>query len=159
MKAIVIYDSKFGNTEKVARALALGLRDGGIETDCMRSDEVPQDKVRTSDLVAIGGPTHNRRVSASLDGWLRVLSRSDVAGKRGFAFDTRNKSRLSGSAAKGIEARMKRLGMRVVLPYASAIVDGTKGPLEPGSEETFRRIGTDIAKRAMGLGAVRTLPQ
>ncbi len=43
--------------------------------------------------------------------------------------------------------------MRVVLPYASAIVLKEKGPLEPGSEETFRRIGTDIAKRTAQIRA------
>lgn len=147
MKAIVIFDSKFGNTEKVARALALGLKDGGIETDCMRFDQVPPDGFRTSDLIAIGGPTQNRKVSAPLDRWLQGLSNSDLAGKQGFAFDTRYRSRFAGSAAKGIEARMQSLAMRVVLPPASAIVLGNQGPLEPGSEETFRRIGTDIAKR------------
>ncbi len=147
MKATVVYDSKFGNTEKIARALALGLRDGGVETDCVRFDQVPLDKVRASDLVAIGGPTQNRKVSRLLDQWLQVLSSSDVAGKRGFAFDTRYKSRFAGSAAKGIEARLQQLGMKVVLPCASAIVDGTQGPLEPGSEEAFRRIGADIAKQ------------
>lgn len=147
MKATVVYDSKFGNTERIARALALGLRDGGVETDCMRFDQVSLDKVRSSDLVAIGGPTQNRKVSPPLDRWLQVLSSSDVAGKRGFAFDTKYKSRFAGSAAKGIEARLQTLGMQVVMPCASAIVDGTKGPLEAGSEESFRRIGADIAKQ------------
>lgn len=147
MKATVIYDSKFGNTEKVAQALALGLRDGGVETACLRFDQVQPDQMRASDVVAIGGPTQNRTVSGALDRWLQVLPRSDVAGKRGFAFDTRYKSRFAGSAAKGIEARMQTLEMRVVMPCASAIVQGNKGPLEPGSEETFRRIGADIAKQ------------
>lgn len=149
MKAIVVFDSKFGNTERVARALALGLTEAGVESDCVRFDQVPLDRVRTSDLVAIGGPTQNRKVSAPLDQWLQTLSTTDVAGKRGFAFDTRYKSRFAGSAAKGIEARMQGLGMKVSTPSASAIVDGTKGPLEPGSEETFRRIGTDLAKQGL----------
>lgn len=149
MKATVVYDSKFGNTEKVARALALGLSDGGAETDCLHWDQVLQDRLRTSDFVAIGGPTQNRKISAPLNQWLQGLASADVAGKLGFAFDTRYKSRFAGSAAKDIEARLQNLGMKVVLPYASAIVGGTQGPLEPGSEENFRRIGTDIAKRGV----------
>lgn len=148
MRAIVVFDSKFGNTEKVARALALGLRDGGIEAECFRFDQVPPDRLRTADLVAIGGPTQNRTVSKPLETWLEKLSSSELAGKRGFAFDTRYKWRLAGSSAKGIQSLMERLGMRVVLPSASAIVLGNEGPLEPGSEETFRRIGTDLAKRS-----------
>ena len=147
MKAIVVFDSKFGNTEKVARALALGLQDGGVETECSRIDQASPERLRAFDLVAIGGPTQNRKVSAPLEGWMQGLSRSDLAGKRGFAFDTKIKSRFAGSAAKGIQARMESLGMGVVLPAASAIVLGTKGPLEQGSEGNFRRIGADIAKR------------
>jgi flavodoxin len=34
MKARIIYDSLFGNTEKVARALASGLKKGGVDVDC-----------------------------------------------------------------------------------------------------------------------------
>lgn len=149
MKAIVIFDSKFGNTEKVARALALGLGDGGVEAECLRFDQVPLDRVKTSDIVAIGGPTQNRKVSAPLERWLEGLSSSDLAGKRGFAFDTRYRSRFAGSAAQGIQDRMEALQMRVVLPSASAIVLGNHGPLEPGSEEAFRRTGTDLAKRGL----------
>lgn len=149
MKAIVVFDSKFGNTEKVARALALGLRDTGVETDCTRFDQVPLDRLRTFDFVAIGGPTQKRAVSAPLDRWLQTLSKSDMAGKRGFAFDTRYKSRFAGSSAKEIQARMQNLEMSIVVPCASAIVLGTEDPLEQGSEETFRRIGADIAKRAL----------
>ena len=148
MKATVIYDTKFGNTEKVAKALALGLSDGGAETDCVHWDQVLPDRLKASDLVAIGGPTQNRKISPPLDRWLQGLASADVAGKRGFAFDTRYKSRFAGSAAKDIEARMQNLGMMVVAPSASAIVGGTQGPLEPGAEENFRRIGTDIAKRS-----------
>ncbi len=143
----MVHDSKFGHTEKVAKALTLGLRDGGVETDCMRFDQVPFDTIRASDLVVIVGPTQNRKVSPPIDRWLQVLSSSDVAGKRTFAFDTRYKSRFAGSAAKGVEARLQSLGMKAVLPCASSIVDGTQGPLEPGSEETFRQIGTNIAKQ------------
>ncbi len=148
MKAIVVFDSKFGNTAKVAKSLALGLHDGGAEAECRRFDQAPPDFLRTFDVVAIGGPTQNRKVSAALNGWLQTLSRSDMAGKRGFAFDTRYRSRFAGSAAKVIQAQMENLGMGVVLPFESAIVLGSEGPLEPGSEETFRRIGVDIAKRA-----------
>lgn len=39
MKALVIYDSLYGNTEKVAKALASGMREGGIDVDCVRGSE------------------------------------------------------------------------------------------------------------------------
>ena len=39
-KAIVIFDTVFGNTEKIARALASGIEKQGIEVDCVKVDEV-----------------------------------------------------------------------------------------------------------------------
>lgn len=145
-KAIVVFDSKFGNTERVARSLATGLQDGGVETACLRFDQVTADGLRDFDLVAIGGPTQNRKISQPLEGWLQGPAASGLGGKRGFAFDTRIKSRFAGSAAKGIQAIMESRGMKVAMPYAEAVVLGTKGPLEAGAEETFRQLGTQIAK-------------
>jgi flavodoxin len=40
MKALVIYDSLYGNTEKVAGALASGMRERGVEVDCVRASAV-----------------------------------------------------------------------------------------------------------------------
>lgn len=40
MKTLVIYDSMFGNTEKVARALASRMREQGMEVDCVRANTV-----------------------------------------------------------------------------------------------------------------------
>jgi hypothetical protein len=56
------------------------------------------------------------------------------------------KSQFAGSAAKGIEKKLKKLQMTIVKPYASAIVKGTEGPLEEDSEKKFTQIGNEIAK-------------
>jgi len=57
-KAIVVYDSGFGNTEKIARALVRGMEKWGVEVDCVRVVEVEVDKLVEYDLLAIEGPTH-----------------------------------------------------------------------------------------------------
>jgi hypothetical protein len=70
----------------------------------------------------------------------------NISSKRAFAFDTKYKSRLSGSAGKRIEKKLKKLGMSIVKSHVSAIVKGGQGPLEDGAGEKFRQIGADIAK-------------
>ena len=57
-RAVVIYDTKFGNTEKVAGALAEGMKKQRVKVDCSKIGEVDISKLGDYDLLAIGGPTH-----------------------------------------------------------------------------------------------------
>lgn len=57
MRAVVLYESLFGNTEAVARAVAEGLAPVG-EVTLARFGEVPRGAVEEADLVVLGGPTH-----------------------------------------------------------------------------------------------------
>jgi len=145
-KAAVVYDSKFGNTEKIARALSEGMKKEGLDVDCVRVENVALDKLSEYEILAIGAPTHAFGVSKPMKEFLKKLENVNLRGKKAFAFDTRLKSRLAGSAAKGIENKLKKLQMTIIKPHASAIVKGVKGPLEEGAEEKFTQIGSEIAK-------------
>jgi len=145
-RAIVIYDTKFGNTEKIAGALARGMEKQGVKVDCVKADEVDVDKLVEYDFLAIGGPTHAFRVSKPMKDFLEKLRSVDLRGKKAFAFDTKLKGWWTGSAGKGIEKALKGLGMTIVKPRSSAIVTGSKGPLKEGMEEMFEQIGSEIAK-------------
>jgi len=78
----------------------------------------------------------------------------DIKGIKGFAFDTRNESRmnkkswfmLENSAARRIEGRMKSMKANIVRPRESALVIGGEGPLVEGMEEKFEQIGVEIAE-------------
>jgi flavorubredoxin len=145
-KAAVIYDTKFGNTEKIARALSEGMKRGGLAVDCLKINDVDLGKLGEYDMLAVGAPTHAFRISVPMKEFLRKLENVDLRGKKGFAFDTRLKSRFAGSAANGIEKKLKELGLRIIRDYASAIVAGTEGPLEENAEKRFEEIGSEIAK-------------
>ncbi len=136
-KAVVICDSMFGNTERIARAFAQGMAKQGIKVDCVRVDEVVIDKLVEYDFLAIGGPTHRLGISEPMKEFLEELKTIDISGKKGFCFDTRVQSRFNrfdlNSAAKRIEKRMK-------------IVQGREGPLEEGTEKMFEQIGGEVAK-------------
>jgi len=145
-KAIVIYDSKFGNTEKIARALSEGMKKEGVDVDCLRIDNVDPNKLTEYEILVIGAPTQVLGISKPMKDFLKKLETVNLQNKKAFAFDTRLKSRFAGSAAKGIEKQLKKSKMTIVKPYASAVVKGSEGPLEEGSEEKFTRIGTEIAR-------------
>jgi flavorubredoxin len=139
---VVIYDSKFGNTEKIAKSLAAGLRMAGIDTTCMNTNDVQIESLRDYDFVAVGAPTQAFSASRPMKDFLLNLEGvQGLRGKHAFAFDTKFASRLSGSASKYIEKTLKELGMEIVKPRQSAIVKKTEGPLEEGAAEAFERIG------------------
>jgi flavorubredoxin len=142
---IVIFDSKFGNTEKIARSLTGGLRMAGMDTVCVNTNDIRPESLKDYDFIAIGAPTQMFTASKPMkDFLLKLAGVQGLKGKCGFAFDTKFASRLSGSASKYIEKTLKELGMEIVRPRQSAIVDKTEGPLEGGEVESFERIGFDI---------------
>ena len=114
--------------------------------DCVNVEKVQMDMLAEYDLIAIGGPTHGFGMSKPMKTFIKKLELLNLRNKSAFAFDTKTGSRFWGSAAKGIEKQLKKLGLKIVKPSSSAIVKGLKGPLEEGAEETFKQIGTDIAK-------------
>ena len=145
-KAIVIYHTQFGNTEKIAKSLASGMGEQGVEVDCIKVEEVNIEKLTEYDLLAIGGPTVAFGVSPPIKSFLEKLESMPFKGKKAYAFDTSMQLRWAGSAGKGIENRLKRIGMSIVKPYSSAIVMGKEGPLKDGMEEKSKQIGIEIAR-------------
>lgn len=124
-KLLVVYASRFGNTRRIAEALARGLgRSGEVDVECLEAREADAEAVAACDFLAVGGPTEMFTASAPMKEFLARLSTVRTGSKSGFAFETRLHSRLSGSAGKYIEKHLAQLGYAIVRPYASAIVRG-----------------------------------
>jgi flavorubredoxin len=152
MNAIVLYDTLFDNTEKIAVSIATGLQLAGVETKAENIKAVFVDTLGRYDLLAIGAPTQYFTASKPLKEFLTRLDGVDLKGKRGFAFDTKLESRLSGSAAKFIEKKLIEKGLQIIRPRASAIVIGQKAKtaqpgevmLKDGMESLFESIGNEL---------------
>lgn len=101
MNTLVVYDSKFGNTECVAQAIAEQLqRHGAVELTT--ADRAPLTMPRALDLMVVGGPTQGHGASPALRTWLQAIE--PVDGVRAAAFDTcfAKPRWLTGSAAQVI---------------------------------------------------------
>lgn len=145
-KALVLYASMFGNTEKIAKALAKGI-EFHCQVDCVNINDADPAGFSQYGLIAVGAPTQAFSAYKPMKDFLEKLSvMTGLGGKLGFAFDTRIDSRLSGSAAKYIEKRLDELGLKMVKPRASAIVSGgTKdNVLRQGEDARFEGIGEEI---------------
>ena len=149
MRACVIFVTRYGNTERVARALGLGLQEGGVETVCLNAKDVDVGSLEQYDLVCVGAPTEYLTASRPMRDFLSRLKGVDLAGKFGYAFDTKLDRPLSGSAAKVIEKELTSLGLRMVAGHESARVylpNGrvTEAGLKGGEERRFEQIGAQV---------------
>lgn len=152
MRAIVVFESLWGNTEKLARAIA-GELERRMPTEVFCSDEAPG-AVEGFDLVVVGGPTHafsmtrpaTRRTAVESNGaasapergireWLAALA-PVTHPVPAVAFDTRVDSpRLPGSAAKAARHELQSLGFAVDTKAETFRVHGYEGPLLDGELE------------------------
>ena len=111
---MVVYYSMFGNTEKVAKALAGGMESRGVDVDVVKVDAVKFDELGKVDLLCVGTPVHSWSVSKPVNEFLeRLKTVKGLSGKKAFAFDTKMRSRLAGSAGGKIERRLKDIGLTV----------------------------------------------
>jgi flavodoxin I len=132
MKALVIYDSFYGNTEKIARAIG-----GAItgEVKVLRAGEVNPSELQSIDLLIVGSPTQGGRPTKAIQDFLNKLPESAVKGVNVAAFDTRFSTKLVGIfgyAAGKIAESLKRKGSTLILPPEPFFVKGREGPLKEG---------------------------
>jgi flavodoxin len=153
MKALVVYESLFGNTEQVAKAITIGLSEH-CEVEMVEVTEAPAKITGPLDLIVVGGPTHAFSMSrpatredafrqgasrgskaVGVREWLEQL---DGGGPRPSAliatFDTRvgKVRRLPGSAAEAAAKLAHRLGYLPAAKPESFYVKDTGGPLLEG---------------------------
>jgi flavorubredoxin len=132
-RGVVIFDSKFGNTEKVARSLASGLKMAGVQATCLNVKDVQVGSLIEYDLIAVGAPTQALTASKPIKDFLsQIEGIKNLRGKYGFAFDTRFRNRLASSGAKFIEKKLTQLGLEIIRPRQSAIVKKTEGCWKEG---------------------------
>jgi len=142
MNALVIYDSVFGNTEKIALAIATAL-----QAQAMPVSQVPLDQERSLDLLVVGSPTRGFRPTEGIAKWLTALTKNNLNGVRVAAFDTRivldtidsKILRLivdkGGYAAATIAKSLEKKGGILVMPPEGFFVTGEQGPLKDGELE------------------------
>ena len=138
MNALILYDSKFGNTERIAETIALAFQEA-VPTRLCAVENVPDLAAALADVdvLVVGGPTQMHGVSAGLRHMVESLSDGSLKDVRTATFDTRlhGMKLVTGSAAVRLERLLRRRGAWLVVPPASFIVESSEGPLQPGEVE------------------------
>ena len=145
MKTLIIYDSAYGNTEKIAQSVASAIRNDG-EVKVLRVSEVTHDRISGIDLLVVGSPTQRFRATPDLSEFLKQMPDHALDGIGVATFDTRfteekikDTSRVLkffvgvfGYAAKPIAEQLVAKGGHLVLPPEGFYVNDTEGPLLEG---------------------------
>lgn len=156
MKAVIVFDSFFGNTEKVARAIGSTLAEQG-DVLVGRVNEISRDQLQGIDLLVVGSPTRAFSMSPGTKDFLSDVLGRNIQGVKVAAFDTRMLaedvnnafytffSRLFGFAAQKIAVRLERKGGQLILLPEGFAVPGAEGPLKDGELERAAAWGKQIA--------------
>jgi flavodoxin len=139
MKTLVVYDSMYGNTEKIGRAIAAAITGEVAVKSAAVVQTCDLDKI---DLLVIGSATQGGRALKPTLTLLDSLTHADKKGLKYAAYDTRIKSnfaKIFGYAADKISGALTKQGLKLLLKPEGFIVSSSKGPLAAGELE---RAGT-----------------
>jgi hypothetical protein len=178
MKAVVVYESMYGNTHLVADAIAQGLR-AGAEDDVavVPVEEAEAESLTGADLLVVGGPTHAHglprpttrhaaaEAAAKPDSGLEMEPDAEgpglrewfdgvaALGARAAAFDTRvdGPAVFTGRASKGIAKRLRGHGCDLVAEPTSFLVT-KENHLVEDEERHAREWGTQLRAAVASSG-------
>jgi len=146
-KVIVVYESKYGNTKRVAETIIEGMNEiGGIEASLSELKEVDPKKVPDYDAILIGSPNHFGGPTRSIKKFIDKLGELPLKEKMFAVFDTY----IKGDFEKAVKKMEKRINEKVpelkqIAPGLSIKVQGMKGPLMGSELPKCREFGKKIA--------------
>jgi flavodoxin len=146
MKVLVIYDSVFGNTEKIAQAIGAALVPLG-KVDVIRVADLQPAQLEGVELLTVGSPTRGFRPTDAIKSFLGSLPAGKLAGVKVAAFDTRIPTdnikspilrtfvKWGGYADKIIAEALVKRGGSLLVPSKGFFVKESEGPLLEGELE------------------------
>ena len=145
MKALVVFDSTWGNTEKIAQAVAAGIGGGA---HALRVGAVEAKRFEAMDLLVLGSPTLGGRPSSAMHEYVNSIP--EEAGRKlpVATFDTRLMMRFAkifGFAAVRMADRLKDKGY-TVKSTEGFFVKGRNGPLADGELARATEWGRKLSK-------------
>lgn len=156
MKTLIVYDSFFGNTEKIALSIGSSL-DGRANVETCRVSNVRAEQLEGLELLIVGSPTRAFRPTRDIVSFLDRFPDNGLKGVKVAAFDTRIAPadvnsrflavmvRLFGYAAEPIARRLQKKGGELVLPPEGFLVTASEGPLKDGELERAAAWAAQIA--------------
>lgn len=142
MKILIVYDSYFGNTEKIARVIA-GSFSVMDHITVAKAAELKRSQLQGLDGLVVGSPTRAFTATSAIKKFLKRIPKNGLYNVKVAAFDTRIAesdmpgflkvlARIFGYAADPIANLLKKKGGRLMVLPTGFIVKDKEGPLQEG---------------------------
>jgi flavodoxin len=152
MKALVVYFSKFGHTQKIAQVVAETLANH-TEVYTISAEQLTVDDLKDVELVVMGSPTHNMNLPKAVEPVFERLPKRILPGTPVAAFDTSYKMSpilARFTAAKKLARKLSKLGGKRIVPPETFHVLARQGPLYSGEIERAREWAALIVDKVSG---------
>lgn len=141
--AVIIYDTMWGSTEKMAYSLLSGLEEQGINVRLRHVQKTPYSQIITdileAELICIGSPTLNNNMLPTIGGFLTYLKGLRPKNRTGFLFGSYG---WGGQAIKLMETMLD--GLSWEFPEKNLNVNYIP---QQQDLETIKKIGIRLAKQ------------
>lgn len=137
MNALIVYDSQFGNTERIAQCITSTLREFG-QARSARVGQIHPSELQAMDMLILGCPTQGMRQTPAMQSFIAHIPRELLKGLSVACFDTRFRGGFwMLSAAPSMAKQLLMMGVELVVPPESFFVKAMKkeGPLLDGEME------------------------
>ncbi len=145
LKALIVYDSKFGNTEKIARAIGEAITPLS-EVEVVKAGEANPSELSSIDFLIVGSPTHAGGATRAIKEFLRKIPANALENVRVASFDTRFSAKDKGLGTRIVLGIFRYAAGRIanILEYKGGylatepegfIVENSEGPLKKGELE------------------------
>jgi len=152
MRVLIVYESKYGNTKKVAETIGEGITEAGNKTDVKHVKEVEKETVKDFDILLIGSPTYVGSHAKSIKKFIKSLGDLSLKGKSFAVFDTQ----MGGTGGGFLRNTIKKLEEQIekTIPDLEKLttglqvgVKGIKGPLSDGELSRCKNFGLELLKK------------
>ena len=159
MKVLIVYDSYFGNTEKIARVVADTLA-ASADVETVKISTLAFDKVSGHDLFILGSPTRGFNASEQVQAFLKTIPAGGLQGIKTAVFDTRIHPdtikfflprfivKRGGYAAEKMASALSQKGAVLSAGPAWFIVKESEGPLVEGELEHAAQWAASLLEKA-----------
>ena len=157
MKVLIVYDSLYQNTEKVAKSISTTLT---ADVTVLHVSKVHSSDVKSIDVLIVGSPTHAFRATKPIQAFIKTIPKDTLTGMDVAAFDTRMAAgdigkgvgflvKLGGYAAPRIANALKKKGGTLIVPPEGFYVTGKEGPLKNGELDRAADWAKTISKNPL----------
>ena len=153
MKTLIVYDTVWGNTEQIARAIAEAIP-GDVKL--VKAGEADAASTGSFDMLLVGSPTQGGRPIKSVQAFIDSIPAGGLSKTGVAAFDTRTEitggfirflTKMFGYAAPRLADALKNKGGQSAAPPGGFTVNGREGPLITGELERAAQWAKDLAAK------------